>query len=343
MDASCHDHSNKFFLSEAFDEQTWSNYLLKSRIDSLYNSWAWGEYKSKMGWVVRRLFVKLKDSNQIIGALQLQSKRRGPANVFLVQGGIQFPYASENTFLGTIRILHDEYLKLGWTDVMIINYYESASEMSTLSLLKSGYMPYHNNKMYSFIVEFSPKEKELKSRLTSNWRHNLKRAQNNKSLSIRWCETIEERSAALSETILMYQNLMERKSFAGAVDIALIKDYVIQDSNFLILVAEENGATVAVRVGYQSSRYIIDFLAASNELAKNNYANYLLLWSLIKKAEELGLDGFECGGIDPSDNVGVYNFKKGLRPALSLNGPLWCFNKRRWITKLLVSFYALLK
>jgi len=140
----------------------------------------------------------------------------------------------------------------------------------------------------------------------------------------------------------MYTMLKERKSFSGAVDTSKIEDLVINDMNFLIVVAEDGGSTAAVRIGYQSSKYMIDFLAASNELAKKNYSNYLLLWTLIKKAEELKLDGFECGGIDPLENIGVYNFKRGLNPCLNLNGPLWCYNKSRTITKFLLGISSLI-
>ena len=316
------------------DARDWQVYLRQRGIASLYNAWEWGEYKSRTAWLVRRLFVFSGNSSQPIAALQLQSRKVGLVRVHLVQGGVRMVDPSENVCSEVFQALRNKYLQLGWADFLLVNYYESALDIYACSMLKLGFLPCLGNKMYSFYISFDKSGQSCENQLSRNWRHNLKRARKCSELSIRWCESEADRQAAFVALDVMYEKLKQRKSFAGAVVTEKIKDLVVHDSNFLIVVAESAGDPVAVRIGYRSSTCVTDFLAASNERAIKNYANYLLLWTLIRKAESFDLHGFECGGIDPLDNAGVYNFKRGLGAKLSINGPLWLFHRNGFVRKL---------
>jgi ribosomal protein S18 acetylase RimI-like enzyme len=57
----------------------------------------------------------------------------------------------------------------------------------------------------------------------------------------------------------------------------------------------------------------VPLLLAADESGLLNYAVYLLQWRSIVAAHERGMRYYDLGGIDPETNVGVYNFKKGLR------------------------------
>lgn len=340
MNIRAEEGSDRIRFQGVDDENAWRAYLNQAGIANLYNSWEWGEYKSRTGWSVSRLLVKGRSASQPIGALQLQTRKLGPARIHLLQGGVCLADPGEDVCAEILQALQDKYLRLGWADFLLVNYYESASDIYTRSMLKLGYLPHLGNKMYSFYVRFDGSGQDVERQLTRNWRHNLKRATKNSELSVRWCESEAEREAAFLALSEMYEKLRERKSFAGAVDTAKIKDVVVRDSNFLIVVAEVEGKPVAIRIGYRSSNCVRDFLAASNGMAVKNYANYLLLWTLIKKAESLGLHGFECGGIDPLENAGVYNFKRGLGAELSVNGPLWLFHRNGSVRKLTMALRA---
>ena len=340
MDQMDREDKNRISFLQVTEEQAWSECLNQYSIASLYNSWNWGEYKSRTGWAISRLLAVAGNVSQPLGALQIQTKKVGAARVHLVQGGVCLTEPGEDMCVEILQALHDKYLNIGWPDFLLVNYYESASDIYARSLLRLGYLPYLGNKMYSFYIRFDNSGPDIDSRLTRNWRHNLKRARKSEGLTMRWCETSTDREAAVLALMGMYEKLKQRKSFSGAMDIGKIKDLLVRDSNFFVAVAEVDGKPVAVRVGYRSSNCITDFLAASNELAIKNYANYLLLWSLIKKAESLNLDGFECGGIDPLENPGVYNFKRGLGAELSVNGPLWLFHKNILTRKLAMALHA---
>jgi hypothetical protein len=330
---------SKFSFHQIQDELEWSDFVFNECVGNLYSSWVWGEYKSRIGWDVIRVFVKGNGSNEIIAALQVQVKKKGPVKIILVQGGVHLSNVSENHCVDLFNELHNKYLNLGWSDVLLINYYESVSDLHVRSMMRLGYQPYINNKMYSFYIFFS--ESDFEDGFSKNWRHNLKRARKNEALVVRWCESVNDRIEAFTTLEGMYEKLTVRKSFSSAIDTSKIKDMIVYDKNFLIAVAEDNGVPVAVRVAYRTSKCVTDFLAASNHLAKKNYANYLILWSLIKKSEDLDVEGFECGGIDPFGNTGVYNFKRGLGASLSINGPFWIYHTNNKIKNLLISIFSI--
>jgi len=308
----------------------WSRLLEVLDADNLYNSWGWGEYKQKFGWSVHRVVIKSAHGDTPVGLFQLQRKSRFLLRSFLIQGGVWIK--GDEAFCATVlsRICK-HYCVSKWRDVMFINYFAEHDETHFRALLATGFTPVTSRSMYTFVLDTSDVQSHYQTGLSGNWRHNLKRGQKNPELAISWAQGVEQRLAALERLEGMYQGLGERKGFALAVSVSRIKDIVANDKNFLICEAVYKGEVVAVRVGYRCHSYVTDFLAASSEGAKNNYANYVLVWFLIAKCEEYRLGFFECGGIDPSGNVGVYNFKKGLGGRLLLLGPLWLFSRSKFL------------
>jgi lipid II:glycine glycyltransferase (peptidoglycan interpeptide bridge formation enzyme) len=39
--------------------------------------------------------------------------------------------------------------------------------------------------------------------------------------------------------------------------------------------------------------------------------SYALCWELFNRCQSLGCNNFDFNGVDPENNMGVYNFKKG--------------------------------
>ncbi|HTQ98459.1 MAG TPA: GNAT family N-acetyltransferase [Candidatus Acidoferrum sp.] len=319
---------SELLFSEVADRAEWTSQLEATAMGSLYNSWSWGDYKATQGWQVVRLLGR-DDGGKAKAACQLQIKRVGPCRVLLLQGGLRCAGLRDEQLAAAFEALVHDKLQVSPFDIVLVNYHDHSDPVCIRGLLRAGLRPHVNGRMYSFFFDCDAPPATLEGRLSSNWRHNLKRALKNAELKVCWCETDSERGAALDAFQRMYASLTQRKAFAQAVDVAAMKDIIVADRNFHIASAEAAGAAVAIRIGYRSGDCIVDFLAASNELAIKNYANYLLVWSMIVKASEAGLRGFECGGIDPYGNSGVYNFKKGLGATLTMNGPLWIYAKSR--------------
>ena len=54
-----------------------------------------------------------------------------------------------------------------------------------------------------------------------------------------------------------------------------------------------------------------DYIAITTPAGRKNYASYAVFWALAESCFQLGMRRFDLGGIDPINNRGVYDFKKG--------------------------------
>lgn len=320
--------NHKLVFQGINDIDEWKNLLTVCNANNLYNSWGWGEYKKRCGWDVDRLVIKEASGNTPLGLFQLQKRNKFLFRLFLIQGGLRIN-GNETICSSVLNELCRRYSTSKWRDVIFVNYFAEHDEKYFRALLGANFTPVLNGSMYTFILDTSDVQSHYQSGLSGSWRHNLKRAQKNSDLIVRWPESRANRIEALLRLNDMYSGLGNRKRFALPICVNRMKDIIADDTDFIICEAIYKGEVVAVRVGYKCHSYITDFLAASNEGAKNNYANYLLIWALITKCGELGLSFFECGGVDPSGNTGVYNFKKGLGGRLLTLGPLWIYSQSK--------------
>lgn len=331
--------ADRFLVTAFDDERNWQTCLQSLPITNLFLTWAWGEYKARTGWKVSRLRICSPTNESISACLQLQEKRIGPARIFMIQGGIQGS-ASTNPHLADIyQFLSSEYLSPGLFDLILVNHYTTNSSASALGLLQAGYKPLLSTEMFTVVIRLGKPESSLRDGLSGNWRHNLSRAQK-KSLSVRWPATESERLQALGSLRDYYRALAGRKQFAEAIDLDAMATLIAADPQFIIAEAILDGSVIAVRVAHLSADHMLDFLAASGDLARNTYANYLLLWEMVKKANALGKAYFECGGIDPRANPGVFNFKKGLGGECEVAGPLWVTTRTKLLSWLARSWIS---
>jgi len=320
--------NHNIVVQDVNDIDEWKNLLGVCNAGTLYNSWGWGEYKKKFGWDVDRIVIKEASSNTLLGLFQLQKRNKSLFRLFLIQGGLHIN-GNEAICSRVLNELCHRYCTSKWRDIIVVNYYADHDDNYFRALLGANFTPVLTGSMYTFVLDATDVQSHYQSGLSGNWRHNLKRAQKNSDLSICWPESRHNRLAALLRLDDMHSALGVRKRFALPIFVNHMKDIIADDHDFIICEALYKGEVVAVRIGYKCYRYMTDFLAASNEGGKNNYANYLLLWALITKCGELGLSFFECGGIDPSGNTGVYNFKKGLGGRLLTLGPLWIYSQSK--------------
>lgn len=325
-------------VEQRLEEDKWNADLEGIQKLNLYNSWSWGEYKSRNGWKIKRLAVSECSNRQLVGLVQIQEKQKLVGKIYLIQGGLKIKKASDDLWVKAFESILQKEIKLGFFDLILVNYHGNGVDQDYQGLLRFGFLPIITDRMYSFTLSLD--DENIGAKLSHNWRHNLKRAQKNPSLAVEFCVDNKDRSDALDALDLMYAKLRARKLFGEAVNIKTIQDLVVRDQRFIIIKASLNGDIIGVRVGFQASDHMLDFLAASAEAAKNTYANYLLLWTLIDKARSLGLCSFDCGGIDPHNNTGVYNFKKGMNGKLSLMGPLWVYSKNNKVKSIMTAFLA---
>ncbi len=313
---------DKHIFKEILGKEAWASHLSSLPTSNVYASWAWGEYKRRAGWEVQRISVVESATNTLTGCFQLQKKKLGFVTALFIQGGIHMKVLSDTICHEMFQSFLKAYVTSKLFTVVIVNQQSGTSQAVELGLLRNNFSPILNSKSYTYILD--ERNEALSGRtLSGNWRHNLKRAINNKQMSIKWVENPTDRLEAINRLEVMYTKLTIRKSFSGAICFNHAKDILAENDEFKIVEAWIGEEVVATRVCFFCNDHVLDFIAASTETATKTYANYLLLWEMIRMAQSKGLSYFDCGGIDPAGNMGVYNFKKGLGGRLAVNGPMW--------------------
>jgi lipid II:glycine glycyltransferase (peptidoglycan interpeptide bridge formation enzyme) len=329
---------NLEFAIEIVDNAKEWNLLLDNLLTSdTYIKWSWGEYKKRCGWNIKHLKLVDTHSKKIIACCQLQTKRKGIISINLLQGGIHI--SKDNNINDVYDCAHrtvQSYINNNnWIWLLLINYQSHNLDEADTSLMKLGFAPLLTNKMFTKLIFNENNNLDISS-LSKNWRHNLKRANNNELMKIEWVNSYEDRVMAFNRLFEMYDILKRRKNFATGIDLVKASDSMILDQSMIIVQAKLDGEVVAIRVGSVCNDHLLDLIAASNEGAVKCYANYLLMWNMIMKMKELNKDYFDTGGIDPASNMGVFNFKKGLKGRLITNGPLWILGSNKlvvWIIR----------
>ena len=72
-----------------------------------------------------------------------------------------------------------------------------------------------------------------------------------------------------------------------------------------------DGSIQAIRGAIIRDKQAFDIFAAANALSRKNYLSYALCWELLMRCKSKGCINFDFSGVDPKNNMGVYNFKKG--------------------------------
>jgi len=102
------------------------------------------------------------------------------------------------------------------------------------------------------------------------------------------------------------------------------------DSLILVRSDDKDGAPLAIRGALLFNETAWDFIAVTTPAGRKKYASHAVFWALAEQCFQLGIKQFDLGGIDPVNNRGVYDFKKGTGTAQvdylgewEITNPLW--------------------
>jgi len=154
-------------------------------------------------------------------------------------------------------------------------------------------------------LDLSVSPEKLHQGLSKNWKRNLKRS---KRLSY---EVIEIKDA--DTVVRLYSEMGEvkkMKEFFSRRQITSLMDSY-KDKLIIIGARTPDGKVQAIRGAIIRGGQAIDIFAAANAFSRKNYLTYGLCWELVNRCKSLECDCYDFNGVDPENNIGVYNFKKG--------------------------------
>ena len=148
---------------------------------------------------------------------------------------------------------------------------------------------------------------EIHSSFGKKWRKSLRKSSD---LSFRI-----EKIKSVTEIYKLYEELKGLKSLKKQQVYGLEKISSLVrcfgDNIITFGAIDHEGNLLAIRGAIIRDKEAIDIFAATGELARTMNVSHALFFELIKHCKQLGCNVYDLGGVDPVNNPGVYNFKKG--------------------------------
>lgn len=152
-----------------------------------------------------------------------------------------------------------------------------------------------------------PLTKPYVAKYSGNWRHNFARSMK-KNLTVTHTHTPK-----YEELIEIYRQLEKTKGIAEQFSEDDLR-HLSSSFGKNLLVAEvrnDQGQLISIRAALLLGKTAFDLFAATNELGRTSYASNLAFHSLLERSSELGVEAYDCAGLDPEHGKGVMQFKQG--------------------------------
>ncbi len=311
--------------TEADARATWDATLTTLPDYNIYQSYCWGEFKRRQGWVVRRGSVVLDGVMVAMGQCLI---REAPAIKVAV---VWLPGGPVGTAAGWIRFgeaLQRRYQ--GWR--LYLRMHPLAEESSNdIGLLQAA--KWHRPRVRlaprdTFHVCLTSDEPSRYAALSSNWRHNLKRGMQRGHVIEPWgfAQPLEP----IYDVVREAARLQRIRRPLSLEDLKMMRE-MLQEQLVLMVALGDDGKPCAIRAFARIGARAQDVLAGVSAHGRKRYANYPLMWRILERARRQGATWYDLNGADPDGATGVYNFKKGLGGRLVSRMGEWEWAGAKWL------------
>ncbi len=304
------------------DEKKWAELLMLFDDASIHQTWSSGVIKKGKNNLSH---LVLKKGGQIVGISQVTIKKvpllnAGFADVY--NGPLWRKKGSDGNienFQQMINCLKNEYaLNRGLLLRIWPNEFEDHSNEVSGILKSIGFK--NNNSapiQRTLLIDLSPSLEVLRKNLSKTWRLHLNRAEKNK------LRVIEGTADDLYEIFLAeLKEMVERKHFVPRVNYdqyRIIQKELPDNFKMRIMACEFEAKLVCTIICSAIGNTGLFLFGATANAGLESYASNLLHWRMIMWLKENGYKWYDLGGINPEENPGTYQFKRGLSGALGQN------------------------
>jgi hypothetical protein len=269
---------------------------------SPYNYSGWARMKELDGWS----FLRVTDDDGLPVA-QLLVKRRGPLAVAYAPGG--FANATHVDAREYVYFLRRE---LGAAAVYARVHMNIPKKYCTLDMPSLGWSPVAEQlgAALTLKIRLDHSEDDRREALSFNWRRNLKRSEQHENVV-----TIES-TPSVEDIFALYTELESLKG-AHVNSWESSRPHVERFLEYFgprVVIAKcvsEQGLLRSLRGAVITGGCALDFLAATSYEGRKHYASHATLWALANELARRGVVRYDLGGVDPTLNKGVYDFKHG--------------------------------
>jgi FemAB family len=282
----------------------WDTQLLKFAEPCAYQNSSWGNHRIDFGWRILRLI----DSSQSSCIAQVLVKTKFGTTIAWVPGGPVGDLARlDEGFDETILKLTDNsrlYIRIN-----LLNPTNSESQ----KLLEANDWKSAKNKFSTGVsLDYSLQTKEPSRRdlLSTNWGRNLRRGETRNIEPYIW------KTYSAEEIASVYHQLNEYKDLEINIDtpsLETISSLIKNCRPNLVLVRCDDslGNPLAIRGALCFGTKAWDIFAAVTPVGRKQYSSYVTAWKLFDECVNLNFTNYDLSGVDPINNKGVYDFKKG--------------------------------
>lgn len=189
---------------------------------------------------------------------------------------------------------------------------ESWNEYAASAMQECGFEPAKWPKPYRTIAVRTDRPlDDVRADFSKNWRKNLRRGEQ-RGVTLR----VSQDCASFDHVRTLYDGLLDRKGFDVELDAnfyAAANEKMNPSERFTVILAELDGEVCGMNVVSALGDTLVGIIGATTYEGAKRYAAYLLEWAAIELAHERGMVRYDMGGIDPDDNPGGYDFKRGTR------------------------------
>jgi len=282
----------------------WNAALQKFPDYTIYQCHQWGQHRCDFGWFPHKLVAR-HDGNIVSMAQALVKKL--PLNTALawIPGGP----------LGPAELLDDQFRTLLRSSTGVFNLYcrinpmHAKQDSDIKKLHQAGWRPVSAplNSGISMTYNLAADEATRLSFASKNWRHNLKRSQKHDNCTTEWILPEPDKMLAVYQAMQSHKNIQEQISKAGLV--SMLESF---GSNCLVVRCSDSaGNILALRGALILGNKAWDIFAAATPEGRKVYASHAAFWELMRLCASRGVSWYDMSGVDPVNNKGVYDFKKG--------------------------------
>jgi len=309
----------------------WNKTIAHFEDVNVYQSAEWAIHKTTSGWSVVRL-VCVDDGVPVITAAQCLY-RSGPLStvVVWVPGGPMGDLAKVTPdFVDLLK----QHLKtnLIYVRIAVMRPFDDVTSRQLSS------HKWHKSKTTigtkSSLVHLLDAEESIRlTRCSTNWKRNLKRSTKIQRSPYIWHKPDSESLSSAYQEMNDYKQIKGVSLNRSALDLQSAID-VFGDQLILVRIDDADGKALAIRGALCFEDTAWDYIAITTPAGRKIYASHAVFWALAESCFQLGMHRFDLGGIDPVNNRGDYDFKKGPGAKQDDNECEWYTARPRWFRRI---------
>ena len=285
----------------------WDTAIMGLKGWSIFQSFRWGEHRRRFGWTPIRLIAE--EDGRTVAMMQVQTRRYFSSVGFVWSpGGL----AGEISSCGpSMRTAIADLLGVRYV-VYRFNVMRQYEDIHAVEMSRNGWT--NSKKLilsgFSLSYDLTESAEVRESRLSRNWRHNLRRSLKRDIHAYHWLNPQPEKIKNIYDQMLNHKGI---EHLAQQNSLESISSLLTQFGGDCLIVRcdDAEGNMIAVRGALLMGGKAWDTFAAATPEGRKTYASYRAFWELMELCRQRGVVTYDMGGADPINNRGVYDFKQG--------------------------------